>query len=94
MEFTAEMILNLVLAIAPALTSILGIILAVVKMIKTNKDNNTNVVTEVQKIAEAHEAEIKTLRETCNALMQQNAELKRQQAKIITKALHVTEKEE
>lgn len=93
MEFTFEMIVNLLLAIAPALTSILGIILAVVKLIKTNKDNNADIVAEVQKIAEAHDEEIRVLRVTCNTLMQQNAELKRQQQRIIAKALHVNEGE-
>lgn len=94
MEFTPELILNLVLAIAPALTSIFGIIAAVIKLIKNNKNSNDSVVETVQKITTSHDEEIKTLRETCNALMAQNAELKKQQAKLISKLLHVTEKEE
>ena len=93
MEFTVEMIINLMLAIAPALTSIFGIILAVVKLIKAGKNNNANIIETVQAITTSHDEEIKALRETCNTLMQQNAELKRQQIKLIEKALHIVDEE-
>lgn len=71
-------IMNLIVAIAPALTSIIGIIGAVVAMVK-----------KVKKIDEGHSKETKALNEKMNIVLQENAELKQELRKMTKKLYHV-----
>lgn len=69
-------IMNLIVAITPALTSIAGIVGAVVTMIK-----------KVKKIDDSHSQDIAALNAKMNIVLQENAELK-QEIKKYTKLVY------
>lgn len=76
-------IMNLIVAIAPALTSIIGVIGAVIAMIK-----------KVKKIDEGHSKETKALNAKMNTVLQENAELKQELKKCVRLAYRVHEAED
>lgn len=71
-------IMNLIVAITPALTSIIGIISAVATMIK-----------KVKKIDNDHSVETKKLNAKMDIVLTENAELKRELNKVLKKIHHV-----
>lgn len=75
-------IMNLIIAIAPALTSIIGVISAAVTMIK-----------KVKKIDEGHSKETKALNAKMNIVLQENAELKQEIKKMVKVVYRVKESE-
>lgn len=94
MTFTLETIIALCLAIAPALTAIIGVITAVVKLVKSGKANAQEIGEKIDMVRVSYESEIRDLRATCNTLIEQNIQLKQQQAKLLRKISHVMEVEE
>lgn len=94
MTFSLETIITLCLAIAPALTAIIGVITAVVKLIKSGKSNAQEIGEKIDMVRVGYESEIRDLRATCNTLIEQNIQLKQQQAKLLRKISHIMEVEE
>ena len=77
-EFTA--IETLIMAYAPLVVTIIGIVVAFLKMVAVLKD----LRKENKKSDEEKTAEIKELREQMNGLMKDNAQLRAQLSELLT----------
>lgn len=84
-----------IIAAAPSIVSILGIITAVVKMIKAGKTNNTEVITKLEEVRQEvfNAKEFETLKDQLYLAHKENCELKKKLNELLTKIDHIARKE-
>lgn len=86
-------IMNLIIAIAPALTAIVGVIGSVVIMIKKVKNIDAKHSKEVKTTNEQHSKSMNDLHTKMDIVLAENAELKRQLTKTLKIINHVKDDE-
>lgn len=90
-----EQILALVVAAAPSITAIIGIIFAVVKGIKNNKTTSKDILDKFEEMREEvmNTKEYTELKEQLKIAYQENYTLKRKINELLTKIDHIQRKE-
>lgn len=91
-----ETIYAIIMAAAPALTSIIGIIFAVVKGIKTSKSTSTDVINKFEEVRQEifNTKEYSELKDQLKIAHQENYELKKKLNELLTKIDHIHRNEE
>lgn len=91
-----ETIYAIIMAAAPALTSIIGIIFAVVKGIKTSKTTSTDVINKFEEVRQEifNTKEYSELKDQLMIAHQENYELKKKLNELLTKIDHIQRNEE
>lgn len=91
-----EQIYAIIMAAAPALTSIIGIIFAVVKGIKTSKTTSTDVINKFEEVRQEifNAKEYSELKDQLKLAHQENYELKKKLNELLTKIDHIQRNEE
>lgn len=91
-----ETIYAIIMAAAPALTSIIGIIFAVVKGIKTSKTTSTDVINKFEEVRQEifNTKEYSELKDQLKLAHQENYELKKKLNELLTKIDHIQRNEE
>lgn len=91
-----ETIYAIIMAAAPALTSIIGIIFAVVKGIKTSKNTSTDVINKFEEVRQEifNTKEYSELKDQLKLAHQENYELKKKLNELLTKIDHIQRNEE
>ena len=91
-----ETIYAVIMAAAPALTSIIGIIFAVVKGIKTSKSTSTAVINKFEEVRQEifNTKEYSELKDQLKLAHQENYELKKKLNELLTKIDHIQRNEE
>jgi hypothetical protein len=91
-----ETIYAVIMAAAPALTSIIGIIFAVVKGIKTSKTTSTDVINKFEEVRQEifNTKEYSELKDQLKIAHQENYELKKKLNELLTKIDHIQRNEE
>lgn len=91
-----ETIYAVIMAAAPALTSIIGIIFAVVKGIKTSKTTSTDVINKFEEVRQEifNTKEYSELKDQLKLAHQENYELKKKLNELLTKIDHIQRNEE
>lgn len=91
-----ETIYAVIMAAAPALTSIIGIIFAVVKGIKTSKSTSTDVINKFEEVRQEifNTKEYSELKDQLKIAHQENYELKKKLNELLTKIDHIQRSEE
>lgn len=89
-----ENIYLIILAAAPALTAIIGIITAVLKMIKEGKNTNKEIINKFEEVRQEifNTKEYSDLKDQLAIVHQENAELKKTINELLTKIDHVARK--
>ena len=92
---TIEQILALVVAAAPSITAIIGIIFAVVKGIKNNNTTSKDILDKFEEMREQvfDTKEYTELKEQLKIAYQENYELKKKINELLTKIDHIQRKE-
>lgn len=90
-----ELIIATIMAAAPALTSIIGIIISVVKMIKEGKTNNKELITKFEEVREEvmKTKEYEELKAQVVEVHKENIELKKLLKEYLTKIDKVAREE-
>ena len=90
-----EQILALVVAAAPSITAIIGIIFAVVKGIKNNKTTSKDILDKFEEMREEvmNTKEYTELKEQLKIAYQENYVLKRKINELLTKIDHIQRNE-
>ena len=90
-----EQILALVVAAAPSITAIIGIIFAVVKGIKNNKTTSKDILDKFEEMREEvmNTKEYTELKEQLKIAYQENYALKRKINELLTKIDHIQRNE-
>ena len=96
LELELEQIYAIIMAATPALTSIIGTILAVVKGIKTNKSTSTDVINKFEEVRQEifNTKEYSELKDQLLIAHQENYELKQKLNELLTKIDHIQRNEE
>lgn len=91
-----EQIYALIVASAPALTAIIGIIFAVVKGIKTSKTTSADVINKFEEVRQEifNTKEYSELKDQLKIAHQENYELKKKLNELLTKIDHIQRSEE
>jgi hypothetical protein len=91
-----ETIYAVIMAAAPALTTIIGIIFAVVKGIKTSKTTSTDVINKFEEVRQEifNTKEYSELKDQLKIAHQENYELKKKLNELLTKIDHIQRNEE
>lgn len=91
-----ETIYAIIMAATPALTSIIGIIFAVVKGIKTSKTTSTDVINKFEEVRQEifNTKEYSELKDQLKLAHQENYELKKKLNELLTKIDHIQRNEE
>lgn len=92
---TIEQIYALIVAAAPALTAIIGIIFAVVKGIKTSKSTSKDVIDKFEEVRQEvfNTKEYSELKDQLKIAHQENYELKKKLNELLTKIDRIQRKE-
>lgn len=87
-----ETIIMAILAAAPALTAIIGIIAAVIKLINSGKNTNGQLITKFEEVRTEvmNTKEYESLKEELKIAHQENRELKKKINELLTKMDRVT----
>lgn len=87
-----ETITMAILAAAPALTAIIGIIAAVIKLINSGKNTNGQLLTKFEEVRTEvmNTKEYESLKEELKIAHQENRELKKKMNELLTKMDRVT----
>lgn len=90
-----EEIYALILAAAPSITAIIGIIFAVIKGIKNNKTTSKDILDKFEEVREQvfDTKEYTELKEQLKIAYQENYELKKKINELLTKIDHIQRKE-
>ena len=90
-----EEIYALILAAAPAITAIIGIIFAVIKGIKNNQTTSKDILDKFEEVREQvfNTKEYTELKEQLKIAYQENYELKKKINELLTKIDHIQRKE-
>lgn len=91
-----EQIMSVVVAAAPALTSIIGIVVAVVKGINTSKDTSKQVMDKFEEVRQEifNTKEYSDLKSQLLIAHQENRELKKKLNELLTKIDRIQRKED
>lgn len=91
-----ETIYAVIMAAAPALTSIIGIIFAVVKGIKTSKSTSADVINKFEEVRQEifNTKEYEELKGQLAISHKENYELKKKLNELLTKIDHIQRNEE
>jgi predicted nucleic acid-binding Zn-ribbon protein len=94
--FELEQIYAIIIAALPALTSIIGIVLAVVKSIKKSETTSTDVINKFEEVRMEifNTKEYSELKNQLSIAHQENYELKKKLNELLTKIDHIQRKEE
>lgn len=86
----------LIVAAAPAVTAIIGIIIAVVKSIKTNSQTATDVINKFEEVRQEifNAKEYSELKGQLLLVHQENYELKKKLNELLTKIDHIQRNED
>lgn len=93
---TIEQIYSIIIAAAPALTAIIGIVFAVVKGIKTSKTTSKDVIDKFEEVRQEifNTKEYSDLKNQLLVAHQENRELKQKLNELLTKIDHIQRKED
>lgn len=93
---TISEIYALIIAAAPAVASIIGIIIAVVKDIKANTKNTTEVIDKFEEVRQEifNTKEYSELKTELKIAHQENYELKKKLNELLTKIDHIQRNED
>lgn len=88
---TFEQIMISIVAAAPSLTSIIGIIFAVLKGVKTSKTTSTDVINKFEEVRQEifNTKEYSELKNQLILVYQENYELKKKLNELLTKIDHI-----
>ena len=88
---TFEQIMISIVAAAPSLTSIIGIIFAVLKSVKTSKTTSTDVINKFEEVRQEifNTKEYSELKNQLTIVYQENYELKKKLNELLTKIDHI-----
>ena len=91
-----EQIMAIVVAAAPSLTAIIGIIAAVVKGIRSNKATSKDVIDKFEEVRQEifNTKEYSDLKNQLALAHQENRELKKKINELLTKIDHIKRKED
>lgn len=92
---TLDLIVSIILAAAPAITAIIGIIAAVVKLARDGKHNNKEIIDKLNTVSEEvlSAKEYQELKEQLTLAHAENRELKKTINKLLTKIDRITREE-
>ena len=93
---TFEQIMTIIVAAAPSLTAIIGIVAAVIKGIKSNKATSQTVVDKFEEVRQEifNTKEYSDLKNQLTLAHQENRELKKKINELLTKIDHIQRKED
>lgn len=93
---TFEQIMAIVVAAAPSLTAIIGIVAAVVKGIKTSKTTSEDVINKFEEVRQEifNTKEYSDLKSQLTLAHQENYELKKKINELLTKIDHIDRSKE
>lgn len=93
---TFEQIMAIIVAAAPSLTAIIGIVAAIVKGIKSNKDTSKEVIDKFEEVRQEifNTKEYSELKEQLKIAHQENYELKKKLNELLTKIDKIDRSEE
>ena len=93
---TFEQIMTIVVAAAPSLTAIIGIVAAVVKGVKSNKATSKDVIDKFEEVRQEifNTKEYSDLKNQLTLAHQENRELKKKINELLTKIDHIQRKED
>ena len=88
---TVEQIMISIVAAAPSLTSIIGIIFAVLKGVKTSKATSADVINKFEEVRQEifNTKEYSELKNQLTIVYQENYELKKKLNELLTKIDHI-----
>lgn len=88
---TFEQIMISIVAAAPSLTSIIGIIFAVLKGVKTSKTTSADVINKFEEVRQEifNTKEYSELKNQLTIVYQENYELKKKLNELLTKIDHI-----
>ena len=88
---TFEQIMISIVAAAPSLTSIIGIIFAVLKGVKTSKTTSADVINKFEEVRQEifNTKEYSDLKNQLTIVYQENYELKKKLNELLTKIDHI-----
>lgn len=94
--FELEQIYAIIIAAAPALTSIIGIVFAVLKNIKKSETTSTDVINKFEEVRQEifNTKEYSELKDQLRIAHQENYELKKKLNELLTKIDHIQRNEE
>lgn len=94
--FTIESIIALIVAAAPALTAIIGIIAACIKLISANKVSSKEVITSFENLKQEvlNTKEYEDLKTQLRLVHEENVVLKKKLNELLTKIDHIERKED
>lgn len=92
---TLEQIYAVVVAAAPALTAIIGIVFAVLKGIKTSTTTSKDIINKFEEVRQEifNTKEYSELKDQLRIAHQENYELKKKLNELLTKIDHIQRKE-
>ena len=93
---TFEQIMAIIVAAAPSLTAIIGIVTAIVKSIKSNKDTSKEVINKFEEVRQEiiNKKEYSELKDQLKIAHQENYELKKKLNELLTKIDKIDRSEE
>lgn len=93
---TFEQIMAIVVAAAPSITAIVGVVVSVLKSIKNNKDTSTEVINKFEEVRQEifNTKEYSELKDQLLLAHQENYELKKKLNELLTKIDHIQRKED
>ena len=93
---TFEQIMISIVAAAPSLTSIIGIIFAVLKGVKTSKTTSADVINKFEEVRQEifNTKEYSELKNQLTIVYQENYELKKKLNELLTKIDHIQRDQE
>lgn len=93
---TFEQIMTIVVAAAPSLTAIIGIVAAVIKAVKSNKATSQDVINKFEEVRQEifNTKEYSDLKNQLTLAHQENRELKQKLNELLTKIDHIDRSKE
>ena len=92
---TMEYLMTIIVAAAPSITAIIGIVFAIIKGIKSNKDTSKAVIDKFEEVRQEifNTKEYSELKDQLKIAHQENIQLKKKLNELLTKIDHIQRKE-
>lgn len=92
---TMEYFMTVIVAAAPSITAIIGIVFAIIKGIKSNKDTSKEVIDKFEEVRQEifNTKEYSELKDQLKLAHQENIQLKKKLNELLTKIDHIERKE-
>jgi predicted nuclease with TOPRIM domain len=92
---TMEYFMTIIVAAAPSITAIIGIVFAIIKGIKSNKDTSKEVIDKFEEVRQEifNTKEYSELKDQLKIVHQENIQLKKKLNELLTKIDHIERKE-